>query len=208
MLKIALWCSVVWITHNLSIFLVVLELFCFLILRINFCHFMDLYILSDLLRGDVGLHGKAMSSSSRYCGCPNVYSFQQYMDITIAAIFSNIWYFQCFKYLAIFAGMQQYLCFGLCLCDGYWCRAPFYNFIDDLDILFCKVTAQVSSLPCLSFTNEILKKSELSELYTHFMRPLPDVSPSVACLFALLIMSWGIEVFNFIEVQFKSTLHM
>lgn len=61
---------------------------------------MDLYILSDLLRGDVGLHGKAMSSSSRYCGCPNVYSFQQYMDITIAAIFSNIWYFQCFKYLS------------------------------------------------------------------------------------------------------------
>lgn len=78
---------------------------------------MDMNILSDILRRDVVLHGKAMSSSRRYCGCPNVYSFQQYMNVAIAAIFSNIWYSQCFKCLAIFAGMQQYLCFGLCLPD-------------------------------------------------------------------------------------------
>lgn len=52
---------------------------------------MDIRILSDILRRDiVGLHGKAMFSSSRYCGYPNVYSRQQYGKVCSAAMLSTI----------------------------------------------------------------------------------------------------------------------
>lgn len=109
-LKIALCYTIVWITCNLPIFILVYHVFSsFLILWIKCYGFFYGHIHSSLdilKRGIVGLHGKVMLSSSRYCGCPNIYSTAIYsMKVSIAAILSNTWYSQIFRYLAILSDM-------------------------------------------------------------------------------------------------------
>lgn len=63
---------------------------------------MDICILSDILRRDiVGLHGKAMFSSSRYCGYPNVYSRQQYGKFPVLQCFPTFGIINVFNVLPL-----------------------------------------------------------------------------------------------------------